>query len=34
MEIWIENTGMVELLPPAFATEYLMLTRRRVVHAA
>lgn len=34
MEVWIENTGMVELLPPAFATEYLMLTRRRGVHAA
>ena len=32
MEVWIENTGMVELLPPAFAAEYLMLTRR--VHAA
>jgi hypothetical protein len=34
MEVWIENSGMVELLPPAFATEYLMLTRRRGVHAA
>jgi len=33
MEVWIENTGMIELLPPAFATEYLMLTRRRGVHA-
>jgi hypothetical protein len=33
MEVWIENTGMVELLPPAFATEYLTLTRRRGVHA-
>jgi hypothetical protein len=32
MEVWLENTGMVELLPPAFAAEYLMLTRR--VHAA
>jgi hypothetical protein len=29
MEVWIENTGMVELLTPAFATEYLTLTRRR-----
>jgi hypothetical protein len=29
MEVWIESTGMVELLPPAFATEYLMLTRGR-----
>ena len=28
MEIWIENTGMIELLPPAFASEYLTLTRR------
>jgi hypothetical protein len=33
MEVWIENTGMVELLPAAFATEYLMLTCRRAVHA-
>jgi len=31
MEVWIENTGMVELLPPPFAAEYLSLTRR---HAA
>jgi hypothetical protein len=28
MEIWIENTGMIELRPPAFASEYLTLTRR------
>jgi hypothetical protein len=34
MEVWIENTGMVESLPPAFAAEYLMVTRRRGVHAA
>jgi hypothetical protein len=34
MEVWIENTGMVESLTPAFATEYLTLTRRRGAHAA
>jgi hypothetical protein len=34
MEVWIENTGMIELLPPAFATEYLTLTRRRGARAA
>jgi hypothetical protein len=34
MEVWIENSGMVELLTPAFATEYLTLTRRRGAHAA
>jgi hypothetical protein len=34
MEVWIENTGMVELLTPAFATEYLTLTRRRGAHGA
>lgn len=28
MEVWLENTVMVELLPPAFAAEYLALTRR------
>jgi hypothetical protein len=32
MEVWIENTGMVELLTPAFATEYLTLTRWRGAH--
>jgi hypothetical protein len=32
MEVWIENTGMIELLPPPFATEYLTLTRRRAAH--
>jgi hypothetical protein len=34
MEVWIENTGMIELLPPAFASEYLTLARRRGAHAA
>jgi hypothetical protein len=34
MEVWIENTGMVELLTPAFAIEYLTLTRRRGAHGA
>jgi hypothetical protein len=34
MEVWIENTGMIELLPPAFATKYLTLTRRRGARAA
>jgi hypothetical protein len=34
MEVWIENTCMVELLTPAFATEYLTLTHRRGAHAA
>ncbi len=29
MEVWIENAGMIELLPPAFAAEYLALTRQR-----
>jgi hypothetical protein len=29
MEVWVENTCMVELLTPAFATEYLTPTRRR-----
>jgi len=34
MEVWIENAVMIELLPPAFASEYLTLTRRRGAHAA
>jgi hypothetical protein len=34
IEVWIENTGMVELLTSAFATEYLTLTRRRGAHEA
>ena len=34
MEVWIENTEMIELLPPAFAAEYLTLARRREAHAA
>lgn len=29
MEVWIENAGMVEILPPDFAAEYLALTRPR-----
>jgi hypothetical protein len=28
MEVWLENHGMVELLPPAFAAEYLAMTRQ------
>jgi hypothetical protein len=28
VELWIENRFMVELLPPAFAAEYLAFTRR------
>jgi hypothetical protein len=28
MEVWVENVFMVELLPPAFAAEYLALWRR------
>jgi hypothetical protein len=28
MEVWIENAGMIELLPPAFAAEYLGLHQR------
>jgi hypothetical protein len=27
MEVWIENRQMVEILPPAFAAEYLKLAR-------
>jgi hypothetical protein len=34
VEVWIENTRMIELLPPAFATEYLTLTRRCGVRPA
>jgi hypothetical protein len=34
MEVWIENTEMIELLTPTFATEYLTLTRRREAYAA
>jgi hypothetical protein len=34
MEIWIENAGMIELLPPPFAAEYLKLTGRRVAQPA
>jgi hypothetical protein len=30
----VDDSLMVELLPPAVAAEYLMLTRRRGVHAA
>lgn len=29
MEVWIENIGMIELLPPAFASEYLKLTEAK-----
>ncbi len=29
MEVWLENEGMIELLPPAYAAEYLELVRRR-----
>ncbi len=34
MEVWVENTGMIELLPPTFAAEYLNLTRRRGAQAS
>jgi hypothetical protein len=34
MEVWIENVGMIELLPPAFAAEYLALTRQRMAQPA
>jgi hypothetical protein len=34
MEVWIENTRMIELLTPAFASEYVTLARRRGAHAA
>ena len=34
MEVWIENTGMVEILPPPFAAEYLKLTARRAAQPA
>lgn len=30
MEVWLENHGMIELLPPTFAAEYLALSRRRM----
>ncbi len=34
MEVWIENAGMVELLPPAFAAEYLAMTRQHMPRPA
>ena len=34
MEVWIENAGMVEILPPPFAAEYLKLTAQRSAQPA
>ena len=34
IEVWLENESMVEILPPAFAAEYLAFTRPDKVAAA
>jgi hypothetical protein len=34
MELWIENSGMVEVLPPPFAAEYLNLAGHRSTQPA
>jgi hypothetical protein len=34
MEVWVENETMVEILPPAYAREYLAFTRPDNVRAA
>lgn len=34
IEVWLENTFMVEVLPPEFAREYLAFTRPDTVQAA
>ena len=34
IEVWVENETMVEILPPAYAAEYLAFTRPGKVQAA
>ena len=34
IEVWVENETMVEILPPAYAQEYLNFTRPDKVQAA
>jgi hypothetical protein len=34
IEVWVENETMVEILPPAYAQEYLNFTRPDKVRAA
>jgi len=34
IEVWVENETMVEILPPAYAQEYLSFTRPDKVGAA
>jgi hypothetical protein len=34
IEVWVENQTMVEILPPAYAAEYLAFTNRDKVIAS
>jgi hypothetical protein len=34
IEVWVENETMVEILPPAYAAEYLAFTNRDKVVAS